>query len=386
MTHPKLNATTLDIAKELISRRSITPIDAGCQAFMAEYLAAFGFDNEHMDFADTQNIWSIRGNGSPCFVFAGHTDVVPPGNIDNWNTDPFDPVIKDGTLYGRGAADMKGSLAAMLTATRRFVEDFPEHRGSIAFLITSDEEGPFINGTIKVVEVLQERQQTIDYCIVGEPSSSHQLGDVIKIGRRGSLTCWLTFKGIQGHVAYPHLANNAIHMASQFINQIIAIEWDQGNQYFPATSMQITNFSSGEAGNIIPGEAKIELNFRYSTEQNYQQLQSRVESLAKKYCDNFEIKWKLNGEPFITRSTDLTQAVSDSVNEVCHITPSAETSGGTSDGRFIAKTGAQIVELGPINKTIHQVNECVQVDDLEKLSKIYYLTLKKLLVEVTTTP
>lgn len=380
MTHPSLNATPLEIAKDLISRQSITPIDAGCQAYMAEYLAGLGFENEHMDFEDTQNIWSIRGKGSPCLVFAGHTDVVPPGNLDKWHSAPFQPLEKDGYLYGRGAADMKGSLAAMLTATNRFVTEFPKHRGSIAFLITSDEEGPFINGTVRVVEELQKRQQVIDYSIVGEPSSSNQLGDVIKIGRRGSLTCWLNIGGVQGHVAYPHLADNAIHKACQFIREIVDIEWDQGNQYFPATSMQITHFDAGEAGNIIPGEAKIEFNFRYSTEQNHIDLKIKVEELVKKHCEDFEITWKLNGEPFLTQSHQLIDAISDSIADICDIQTSQKTSGGTSDGRFIAKTGAQIVELGPVNKTIHQVNESVKIDDLERLSEIYYLTLKKLFI------
>ncbi len=380
MSHPETNASTLDIAKILIARQSVTPIDAGCQAYMSEYLSPLGFETEHMDFEDTQNIWSIRGKGSPCFVFAGHTDVVPPGNLSNWQTPPFEPIEKEGMLYGRGAADMKGSLAAMLTATHRFVEDYPNHQGSIAFLITSDEEGPFINGTVRVIEELQKRQHKIDYCIVGEPSSSNQLGDVIKIGRRGSLTCWLTIKGKQGHVAYPHLADNAIHKTSNFINEMVNIEWDQGNQYFPATSLQMTNISAGEAGNVIPGETKIEFNFRYSTEQNHLELQTKVEKIIKKHCALFEIKWKLNGEPFITQSPELINAVSKAIKKICSIETSPETTGGTSDGRFIAKTGAQIVELGPINKTIHQANESVNIADLEKLSKLYYEALKQLLV------
>ena len=362
MTHPALNASTLEIAKALISRQSITPIDAGCQAYMAEYLSLLGFETEHMDFADTQNIWSIRHatkmkKGSPCFVFAGHTDVVPPGNLDNWDTPPFDPIVKNNILYGRGAADMKGSLAAMLTATRQFVEQHPEHNGSIAFLITSDEEGPFINGTVKVVDELIKRKQNIDYCIVGEPSSSNELGDVIKIGRRGSLTCWLTFKGKQGHVAYPHLAENALHMACSFINHISQIEWDKGNQFFPATSLQVTNITSGEAGNVIPGEAHIEFNFRFSTEQHYSDLQSKVEKLISNYASSFEIRWKLNGEPFLTESHQLVEATTAAIRQTCNIETVPETTGGTSDGRFIAKTEAQIVELGRlINLFIKSMN------------------------------
>ena len=394
MTHPTLNDSTLDIAKALVARESVTPIDAGCQAYMAEYLNALDFKTEHMDFGDTQNIWSIRQSAnhssnqpsnqphnSPCFVFAGHTDVVPPGNLDHWHTPPFEPTVIEGVLYGRGTADMKGSLAAMLTATNRFVTDHPNHNGSIGFLVTSDEEGPFINGTIKVVEELIKRKQNIDYCLVGEPSSTSQLGDVIKIGRRGSLTCWITINGKQGHVAYPHLADNAIHTAASFIDEIVQIEWDKGNQHFPATSLQITNIKAGEAGNIIPGEAHCEFNFRYSTEQHYSDLQKKVEDLLQKHCDNFDIKWKVNGEPFITESRQLIDAVAKSIEQVCNIQTSAQTSGGTSDGRFIAKTGAQIVELGPINKTIHQVNESVDIKDLNKLSDIYYQILKNLLLE-----
>ncbi|MET1255161.1 succinyl-diaminopimelate desuccinylase [Aliikangiella maris] len=379
-THlPSLEATTLDIAKNLIARESVTPADAGCQSFMADYLSLCGFTTEHLDFGDTQNIWSVRGQQSPCLVFAGHTDVVPPGNLSNWQTNPFDPVEKDGYLYGRGAADMKGSLAAMLTATSRFVSDFPEHRGSIAFLITSDEEGPFINGTVKVVETLMQRKQVIDYAIVGEPSSTQTLGDVIKIGRRGSLTGYVILKGIQGHVAYPHLADNAIHRASHFISKLVNIHWDHGNEHFPPTSLQVTNVSAGEASNIIPGEIAIEFNLRYSTEQTHQKIQQTIEQVLNQFADNYELNWKLNGEPFLTQSHDLIDAVSQAIEQVNGIKTSPETSGGTSDGRFIAKTGAQIVELGPVNKTIHQVNECVKISELEQLSDMYYQTMKKLL-------
>ncbi len=379
MTQPDNKASTLEIARNLIARQSVTPVDAGCQLYMSQFLESYGFTTEQMDFHDTQNIWSVHGKGSPCFVFAGHTDVVPPGKLSNWKTDPFEPTIIENELYGRGAADMKGSLAAMMTATRQFVLDYPSHKGCIAFLITSDEEGPFINGTVKVVEELMKRGQTIDYSIVGEPSSSNQLGDVIKIGRRGSLTCWLTVKGIQGHVAYPHLADNAIHKASHFINALTKIKWDEGNQYFPPTSLQVTHVNAGEAGNIVPGETAIEFNIRYSTEQTHQRLKEQINNLVEQHVENYDISWKLNGEPFITESHELIDAVSESIQKICNIQTSAETSGGTSDGRFIAKTGAQIVELGPLNKTIHQVNECVNIDDLEKLSQIYYQTLIRLL-------
>ncbi len=381
MSHPDLTATTLEIAENLIARQSVTPLDAGCQAYMAEYLGLLGFDTEHLDFEDTQNIWSTRGDASPMFVFAGHTDVVPPGPLDEWQTPPFEPTIKEGYLYGRGAADMKGSLAAMLTATRKFVEHHPDHRGAIGFLITSDEEGPFINGTVRVVEELQKRQQAIDYAIVGEPSSTAVLGDVIKIGRRGSLTGWLTIKGKQGHVAYPHLADNAIHRGGHFIDELVKIQWDQGNEFFPPTSLQVTQIKAGEAVNIVPGTLKLEFNLRYSTEQNHQKIIEQVQKLAAKHCKEFELNWKLNGEPFLTRSHDLIDAVSQSIKAVKQVDTNPETSGGTSDGRFIAKTGAQIVELGPVNKTIHQINECVRVEDLDALSEIYFQTLKRILVD-----
>ncbi len=381
MSHPNLNASTLDIAKELISRESVTPIDAGCQAFMAEYLSHLGFETEHLDFGDTQNIWSIKGNAEPVFVFAGHTDVVPPGPLDQWHTHPFEPVVKNGTLYGRGAADMKGSLAAMLTACKKFVTDFPKHKGAIAFLITSDEEGPFINGTIKVVETLMQRKQPLNYCIVGEPSSTNTVGDVIKIGRRGSLTGWLTIKGKQGHVAYPHLADNAIHRAADFIHELNQIEWDKGNEHFPPTSLQVTQINAGEAVNVVPGEVKLEFNLRYSTELTAEQIKTAISQLADKHAPQNELTWKLNGEPFLTRSHYLIDATTKAIKQVTNLDTSPQTSGGTSDGRFIAKTGAQIVELGPVNKTIHQINECVDVKELEALSEIYYLTLKQVLID-----
>ncbi|MGX5173372.1 succinyl-diaminopimelate desuccinylase [Aliikangiella sp. IMCC44653] len=379
MSNNLLQASTLELAKDLISRESVTPTDAGCQDLIERFLNLLDFKVERMDFEDTQNLWAIRQDAQPVLVFAGHTDVVPPGNLANWISPPFEPTIKDGQLFGRGAADMKGSIAAMMTATARFVKDYPEHKGAIAFLITSDEEGPFINGTVKVVEALMQRQQAIDFAIVGEPSSTQQLGDVIKIGRRGSLTGWLTVKGIQGHVAYPHLADNALHKAALLIDQLANIEWDKGNQYFPPTSLQVTQINAGEASNVVPGEAHLEFNLRYSTEQTQVKIQNQIETLVKQHCSDFELTWKLNGEPFITQSTELIQAVSQAVESVCGINPSAETSGGTSDGRFIAKTGAQVVEMGPINASIHQINENVNIDDLSKLSDIYYLTLKHLL-------
>ncbi|MFT6732152.1 MAG: succinyl-diaminopimelate desuccinylase [Polaribacter sp.] len=375
--------STLEIAIQLISRKSVTPEDADCQNYIQSLLETSAFKFEQMDFEDTKNLWAIRNNSQsadePVFLFAGHTDVVPSGNLDKWNTPPFEPTIIDGVLYGRGTADMKGSIAAMITATREFVKDYPAHKGSIAYLITSDEEGPFVNGTIRVVEELIKRKQIVDYAIVGEPSSTEQLGDVIKIGRRGSLTGWLKIHGKQGHVAYPHLAENAIHIAANFIEDVSKIKWDKGNENFPPTSLQITNVKAGEASNVIPGEIDVEFNFRFSTEFTVESLQAKMQNFINKHCVNTELKWKVNGEPFITESKELINAARAAIKQVCNIETSAQTSGGTSDGRFIAKMGAQIVELGPINKTIHQVNECVIVDDLDKLAKIYYQILKNLL-------
>ncbi len=378
--------STLEITKNLIRRQSISPKDEGCQAYMQSLLADLDFNFEAMDFGDTQNLWATRqGNPSdksteqPVFVFAGHTDVVPAGSLEKWNTDPFEPSIIDDHLYGRGAADMKTSLAAMITATRRFVKKHPQHKGSIAFLITSDEEAKFINGTVKVVEALMQRGQVIDYALVGEPSSTQQLGDVIKIGRRGSLTGWLKIHGKQGHVAYPHLAENAIHTAAYFLEEVTKIQWDEGNQYFPATSLQITSIQGGQATNIIPGEIDIEFNFRFSTEFTAEQLQQKMQAFVDKHCENSELEWQVNGDPFITQGGALIEASCKAIKEVCDIETSLQTSGGTSDGRFIAKMGAQIVEIGPINATIHQVNESVKIEDIEKLADIYFHILKNLL-------
>ncbi len=373
----------VQLAEQLISKRSVTPIDDGCQQLMINWLKPLGFNIEKMDFADTENFWALRGDrNSNVFVFAGHTDVVPAGNLDKWHTDPFIPTIKEGMLFGRGAADMKGSLAAMLIATRNFVEAHPEHKGAIGFLITSDEEGPFINGTVKVVEELIKRNQRIDYALVGEPSSTAKLGDVIKNGRRGSLTGWLTIHGLQGHVAYPHLAKNAIHEALFALSELAHKTWDEGNEFFPPSSFQFTHINAGTgAGNVIPGEMKLEFNIRFSTEQTVDGLKQCIESILKQHQLNYELNWKLNGEPFITEQGALLEATQVAIKEIVDIETAPQTSGGTSDGRFIAKTGAQIVELGPINKTIHQVNECVAVDDLKNLVRIYERILQILLVE-----
>ncbi|SET32412.1 succinyl-diaminopimelate desuccinylase [Thalassotalea agarivorans] len=370
------NPKTLELAKALIARKSVTPEDEGCQPLMMETLGSVGFLEETMVFEDTTNLWARRGTQAPVFCFAGHTDVVPAGNLDLWHTDPFVPTEKDGMLYGRGAADMKGSLAAMLVATERFVKDYPDHKGSIAFLITSDEEGPFINGTTRVIDTLEARNEKIDYCIVGEPSSTDKVGDVIKNGRRGSISADLDIKGHQGHVAYPDHVKNPIHFAMPVLAQLSQIHWDDGNEYFPPTSFQITNINGGTgATNVVPGHVTTLFNLRYSTELSDEIIVEKVESTLAEHGVDFDIKWTYNGKPFITEPGTLVYACEHAIKQVTDITTTLSTSGGTSDGRFIAPTGAQVVELGPSNKTIHQINECVSIADLDKLTDIYYQVL-----------
>lgn len=372
---------TLDLAKSLISQASITPDDKGCQSIMIERLKKIGFEVHSLKFADVDNFWATRGSSGPIFAFAGHTDVVPAGNEDEWNTVPFEPTIKDGYLYGRGAADMKGGLAAMVTATESFVKDNPNHKGTIAFLITSDEEGVAINGTVKVMDYLKENNQKIDYCLLGEPSSTSVTGDVIKNGRRGSLNGVINVNGQQGHVAYPHLAKNPIHLFSQALSDLCSQEWDSGNEYFPATSFQVSNIHSGDGvTNVIPGKAKIMFNFRYSTETTKEELMAKVHEILDNHKIDFTIDWSHSGYPFLTPVGDLVSACVSAVEEIKDITPELSTSGGTSDGRFIAQEGTQIVELGPVNATIHQVNESILVEDLEDLSHIYSKVLSKILV------
>ena len=367
---------TIRLAKELISRPSVTPHDEGCQTLMSEYLSPLGFDIESLFFVDTQNMWARKGNQSPVFCFAGHTDVVPTGDVSHWQTPPFEPTEIDGFLHGRGAADMKGSLAAMLVATHRFVKDYPEHRGSIAFLITSDEEGPFINGTTRVIDTLEARNEKIDYCIVGEPSSTNEVGDIVKNGRRGSLTGTLTVKGIQGHVAYPHLANNPIHAAAPFLAELAQATWDEGNEFFPPTSMQISNINGGTgAGNVVPGTMTVQFNFRYSTEVTDMFLIAEVEKMLSEHDFEYDIEWIHNGQPFLTDEGTLLDSVNEAITKVVGKPAVLSTSGGTSDGRFIAPTGAQVIELGPCNATIHKVNECIKMRDLELLTDMYYNTL-----------
>ncbi|WP_412514147.1 succinyl-diaminopimelate desuccinylase [Shewanella indica] len=377
-----MSQQVLELAKALISRASVTPLDEGCQALMAERLAKLGFANESMVFEDTTNLWSRRGTQGPVFCFAGHTDVVPPGDLANWHTPPFEPVVIDDYLHGRGAADMKGSLAAMVVATERFVAAHPNHQGSIAFLITSDEEGPFINGTTRVIDTLEARNEKITWALVGEPSSTLKLGDVVKNGRRGSLTGNLVVKGIQGHVAYPHLADNPVHKAAPALAELAAMQWDKGNEFFPPTSFQIANINGGTgASNVIPGELKVMFNFRYSTEVTAEELITRVENILDAHGLNYELGWIFNGLPFLTGDGPLLEATRQAIKEVTGSDTDPQTSGGTSDGRFIAPTGAQVIELGPVNATIHKVNECVKVADLELLAQCYQRILEKLLLE-----
>ena len=372
---------TLDLAIDLISRPSVTPHDEGCQALLVEQLAPLNFKAEPMRFGDVDNLWLRRGTQSPVFCFAGHTDVVPTGPLEAWESHPFKPEIRDGLLYGRGAADMKGSIAAFTVACQNFVREYPDHQGSIAFLITSDEEGPSINGTVKVVEVLEQRQEKIDWCLVGEPSSSCCVGDVVKNGRRGSLNGVLTVIGQQGHVAYPQLAINPIHQVAPALAELVSIEWDRGNEFFPSTSFQISNIKGGTgANNVIPGTVTIEFNFRFSTEQTEQGLRQKVETLLNQYGFTYDLIWTLSGNPFLTPHGELVSAGIKAIEAVNGLQTELSTSGGTSDGRFIAPTGAQVMELGPVNKTIHKVNECVAIADLEALTVIYQRILERLLI------
>ncbi|MGM8931897.1 succinyl-diaminopimelate desuccinylase [Salinicola halophyticus] len=373
-------SATLALALELLERPSVTPDDHGCQALMIERLERIGFQVERMTIGGIENFWATRGQHGPLLAFAGHTDVVPSGPEREWDHPPFEPVIDDaGFLCGRGAADMKGSLAAMVTAAERFVAAHPDHHGRIAFLITADEEGPAIHGTRAVVERLRERHEPLDYCIVGEPSSTRQLGDVIKNGRRGSLGGVLRVRGIQGHVAYPHLARNPIHQALPVLSELVNEPWDAGNDFFPATSFQISNLYAGTgATNVVPGELEVTFNFRYSSEVTQDQLRERVEQKLAAHGLDYQLDWTLNGEPFLTAAGELLEAAQDACETITGHRPALSTSGGTSDGRFIATLGTQVIELGPVNATIHQVNERIRADDLDTLSRIYEATLERL--------
>ncbi len=376
----EFNTPTLQLAADLIRCKSVTPEDDGCQDLMIQRLQKIGFKIEKLRFGEVDNFWAIRGTEGPILAFAGHTDVVPTGPEANWNNPPFAPKIIDGMLHGRGAADMKGSLAAMVVACENFIEKNPDHKGRIAFLITSDEEGPSINGTVKVVEWLEQRNTKMTWCIVGEPSSTNKVGDVIKNGRRGSLGAVLTVKGIQGHVAYPHLADNPIHKLAPALAELAAEHWDNGNEFFPATSFQVSNINGGTgATNVIPGHVTVVFNFRFSTEVTEKILRERTEKILQKHHLKYDLEWILSGQPFLTPKGDLVNATVAAIKEIAGIDAELSTSGGTSDGRFIAPTGAQVVELGPINATIHKVNEHISADDLNKLTEVYELILKKLL-------
>ena len=371
---------TIELSRALIERPSVTPDDQGCQQLLAARLQPLGFVIESLRFGDVDNLWARRGESKPLFVFAGHTDVVPPGPLHEWSSAPFEPVIRDGYLLGRGAADMKGSIAAMVTACERFIEEHPDHMGSIAFLITSDEEGPSVNGTIKVIEVLQSRDEHIDWCLVGEPSSREQIGDTIKNGRRGSLNGVLEIIGKQGHVAYPPLADNPIHRAAPALAELSTVEWDAGNEYFPPTSFQISNIRAGSGTeNVIPGSLQVMFNLRFSTESTVDSIRARVDEILSRHRLDYVISWKVSGKPFLTPAGELVDAARAAIKSTVGIETLLSTSGGTSDGRFIAPTGAQVVELGPLNDTIHKINECVKTEELDKLSVIYEEILKQLL-------
>lgn len=375
-------SAVLALSCDLISRNSVTPADGGCQSVMAERLSALGFTIEHLRFGSVENLWARRGKQGPVLCFAGHTDVVPTGPLEEWRSNPFVPTIRDGVLYGRGAADMKSGLAAMITATEAFVRAHPHHRGSIAFLITSDEEGPSVDGTKRVVEVLRERGETIDYCVVGEPSSQSEVGDTIKIGRRGSLSGRLTVHGVQGHVAYPQLAENPVHTLAPALAELTTHKWDEGNEFFQPTSFQISNLNAGTgAPNVIPGELKARFNLRFSPVQTIESLKETVEAVLTKHGVRFTIEWYVSGMPFYTPPGALSAAAVEAVKAVRGAPPVLSTGGGTSDGRFIAPMGAQVVELGVTNATIHKVNECVVIREIELLEKMYLGVLENLLKE-----
>ena len=371
---------TLALAKQLISRHSLTPMDDGCIDILGARLAPLGFGLEKMRHSEVDNLWARRGDAAPVICFAGHTDVVPTGPVNRWDNDPFVPTVRDGMLYGRGAADMKGSLAAFVTAIEKFVAEHPQHRGSIAVLLTSDEEGVAVDGTVRVVEALQERGEKLDYCIVGEPTCVGKLGDTIKNGRRGSLSGVLTVKGVQGHIAYPHLVKNPIHMAAPAIAELAATEWDNGNEYFPPTSWQISNIHGGTgATNVVPGTVEILFNFRFSTASTVDGLKHKVHAILDQHGLEYDLQWEFSGKPYLTPRGDLVGAVSAAIRQVQGIETELSTSGGTSDGRFIADICPQVIEFGPLNATIHKLNECVAVADIEPLKLTYQRTLEILL-------
>jgi succinyl-diaminopimelate desuccinylase len=374
---------TLDLAKQIISRKSLTPQDDGCLDIIGARLTPLNFKLEKMRCGEVDNLWTRRGTTAPVICFAGHTDVVPTGPADKWVSPPFEPTVRDGMLYGRGAADMKGSIAAFVTAVEKFVAEHPQHQGSIAMLLTSDEEGIAVDGTVRVVEALQARNEKMDYCIVGEPTCVSKLGDTIKNGRRGSLSGTLIVKGVQGHIAYPHLVKNPIHLSAPAIAELAATEWDKGNEYFPPTSWQISNIRGGTgATNVVPGTVEILFNFRHSTASTVESLKSRFIAILDKHGLEYDLQWEnSSGKPYLTPRGDMVDAVASAIKQVTGVETELSTSGGTSDGRFIADICPQVIELGPLNATIHKLNECVSVADLDALSEIYYLTLINLLVK-----
>jgi len=372
-----LSDPTLELAKQLIARPSITPRDEGCLDIIAERLAPLGFKNEKLKFGDVSNLWSEHGSGGPLFVFAGHTDVVPTGPLDAWRSPPFTPTVRDGHLYGRGAADMKSSIASFVTAVESFVRTNPKHPGRVALLLTSDEEGPAVDGTVKVVEWLSSRGEKIQYCLIGEPTSLKALGDVMKIGRRGSLNGRLVVHGIQGHVAYPQNARNPIHMMAPALAELAATEWDQGNQDFPPTRFQASNVNSGTgADNVIPGDLRLRFNFRFSTAVTEQELRERTEAVLKRHGVDYTIEWALSGRPFLTKARTLVDAAKSAVKDTLGIDSTLSTDGGTSDGRFIAPTGAEVIELGAITESIHRIDECIPVADPARLATCYLQIMK----------
>jgi succinyl-diaminopimelate desuccinylase len=373
-------SATLELTEQLIARASVTPTDGGCQELMAERLSRAGFEVERLRYGNVDNFWARRGSGGPVLCFAGHTDVVPTGPLEEWLSDPFKPTIRDGMLYGRGAADMKSGLAAMITATEEFVGAHPKHRGTLTFLITSDEEGPSVDGTKRVVETLRARGERIDWCVVGEPSSESRVGDTIKIGRRGSLSGRLTVHGVQGHIAYPQLAENPVHAFAPALAELASREWDQGNEHFQPTSFQVSNLTAGTgAPNVIPGELKARFNLRYSPVQTLDQLKATVEQLLTRHGVRYTLEWYLSGEPFYTAPGALSNAAGAAVRTITGTQPSFSTGGGTSDGRFIAPLGAQVVEIGVVNASIHKINESVRIEDIDSLHAIYVSLLRNLL-------
>ena len=374
-----MSTDTLDLCQTLMARHSVTPEDDGCQDVLCERLEKAGFKIERLQFGDVSNLWARLGTKDPVLCFAGHTDVVPPGPDSEWHSPPFEPTVRDGYLYGRGAADMKSAIAAMTVAAETFATQLDPEKGSLALLITSDEEGIAVDGTVKVIDTLQQRNEHIRWCVVGEPSSQTELGDLIRIGRRGSLTGYLTVNGIQGHVAYPEKAQNPIHTALPALRELSEIQWDNGNKHFPPTGFQLPQIQAGTATNVIPGTLDVVMNFRFCTESTAESLQERVTQVLSSHNLDYELKWHLSGNPFLTQETELIEAVQQAIDAKLGRTPELSTGGGTSDGRFIAPTGAQVVELGVVNKTIHKINECVRMDDLEHLTQLYLEIMRRLL-------